>query len=126
MSFADAIRTCFSKYADFSGRARRSEYWFFYLFTVIVMIVVSLVDQAIGTYPLLYAVAGLALLVPILASGTRRLHDTGRSGVWWLIAFIPLIGAILLIVWFCGDSAPDNEYGPSPKGAPAGYGTAPA
>lgn len=124
MSFADAIKTCFSKYADFSGRARRSEYWFFYLFVVIALFAASIVDKVIGTYPLLYLLDGLAILLPILAAGARRLHDTGRSGWWLLIAFVPLIGAILLLVWYCTDSSPDNEYGPSPKGA-MGYGTAP-
>lgn len=125
MGFADAIKTCLSKYADFSGRARRSEYWFWVLFTFIVDIVVMVVDGALGTYPLLYAVAVLALLLPSLAVSVRRLHDTGRSGWMLLIAIIPLVGFILLLVWMCQDSQGTNQYGASPKEAASagGYGT---
>jgi uncharacterized membrane protein YhaH (DUF805 family) len=127
MSFADAVRTCLNKYADFSGRARRSEYWFFALFNVLVSIVASIIDAIIGTrsgsFGLVEAIAGLALLVPGLAAGARRLHDTSRSGWWLLIGLIPIIGAIVLIVFFVQDSHPDNQYGPSPKqGAVGGMG----
>jgi uncharacterized membrane protein YhaH (DUF805 family) len=119
MSFADAIRTCLSKYTDFSGRARRSEYWFFVLFNILVSIVASIIDAIIGTrsgsFGLIEGIAALALLLPGLAVGARRLHDTGRSGWWLLIGLIPIIGAIILIVFFVQDSHPDNSYGPSPK-----------
>lgn len=126
MSFGDAIKTCFGKYADFSGRARRSEYWFWILFTILVDIVTGIVDGVIGTYPLLYVLAAVALLLPTLAAGIRRLHDTGRSGWYVLMGLIPLVGGIILLVFACQDSDADNEYGPSPKGAtgyggPAGY-----
>ena len=123
----EAVRTVLSKYADFSGRARRSEYWYWTLATFIADIVLSIVDVALGT-SLLVLLFGLAVLLPGLAVGVRRLHDTGRSGWWLLIALIPLVGVILLTVWFCTDSTPgDNAYGPSPKGGQLlGYGQAPA
>jgi uncharacterized membrane protein YhaH (DUF805 family) len=125
MSFADSVRTCFSKYVTFSGRARRSEFWWFYLFTVICFIVVAIIDAAIGN-SILEFVLLLALILPSLAASMRRLHDTGRSGWWVLIGLVPFVGAIILIVFECGDSQPGtNQYGPSPKELggpnPAGY-----
>lgn len=108
------------KYAVFNGRARRAEYWWFFLFSVIISIVLSVIDsfitgpQSIGILGLIYS---LAVLIPSIAVGIRRLHDTGRSGWWLLISFVPLIGAIVLIVFFVLDSQPgENQYGPNPKG----------
>lgn len=126
MGFADAVRTCLSKYATFSGRARRSEYWFFYLFFVLVALVGSVLDAVLGTA----FIAGLivvALLLPMLAANVRRLHDTSRSGWWLLLGFVPLVGGIVLLVFSCLDSVPEpNQYGPSPKHAPQdGYGVQP-
>jgi uncharacterized membrane protein YhaH (DUF805 family) len=122
MGFADAIRSVFSKYVVFSGRARRSEFWWFTLFAVILYIVVAIIDAAIGS-SILGIIVGLALLLPSLAVTARRLHDTGRSGWWILIGIIPLIGAIVLLVFECQDSQPGtNAYGPSPKEA-GGYPT---
>jgi uncharacterized membrane protein YhaH (DUF805 family) len=129
MDFMTAVRTCLSKYVDFSGRARRSEYWFFALFTFLVSVVTSILDSIIGTDygngsgGLLNTVASLAFLLPGLAVGARRLHDTGKSGWWLLLALIPIIGWIALIVFFVQDSKPgDNQYGPNPKtGAAGGY-----
>jgi uncharacterized membrane protein YhaH (DUF805 family) len=127
MDFMTAVRTCLSKYVDFSGRARRSEYWYFALFSFFVSLATSIVDAIIGTdYDgatsggLVSTVASLALFLPSLAVGVRRLHDTGRSGWWILIGIIPIIGWILLIVWFCTDSEADNQYGPNPKTGPTG------
>ncbi len=94
MTFVESIKTCFAKYADFNGRAVRSEFWWFALF----MIIGGVVTQLIHIY--LYGIFALALLLPYLAVGVRRLHDTNRSGWWLLIGFIPLIGAIILIVFF--------------------------
>jgi len=103
-------------YVGFSGRARRKEYWMFYLFNAIAMIVVAIIDNIIGTYSLLYGLYSLAVLLPSLAVAFRRLHDIGRSGAWILIGLIPLIGAIILLVFACTDSQPDdNQYGPNPK-----------
>lgn len=125
MSFADAVRSVFSKYATFSGRARRSEFWWFALFSGIVQTVMSLLDAAIGNRILGLLVA-LALLLPSLAVTVRRLHDTGRSGWWIFIALIPLVGVIVLLVFELQDSQPEsNAYGPSPKpyGADPAYPT---
>ena len=116
MSFADAIKTCFNKYVDFSGRARRSEYWYWILFTVIVDIVARAIDAGIGVM-LIASLASLALALPSIAVAVRRLHDTGRSGWWFLLIFAIVIGWIFLIIWYCEDSHPDNQYGPNPKGA---------
>lgn len=108
------------KYAVFNGRARRQEYWMFALFNIIALIIVAVVDFAIGTYPLLYAVYALAVFLPGLGVLVRRLHDTGRSGWWFLIILIPLVGAIILIVFLATEgNQTDNEYGPNPKLAPA-------
>jgi uncharacterized membrane protein YhaH (DUF805 family) len=129
MGFADAIRSVFSKYVVFSGRARRSEFWWFTLFAVILYIVAAIIDKAIGN-SILSLILGLALLLPSLAVTVRRLHDTGRSGWWILLGIIPVIGAIVLLVFECQDSQPGaNAYGPSPKEAgdysqqPGQYGT---
>ena len=116
MDFAQAIKTCLNKYADFSGRAQRSEYWYFFLLLVIVNIVASVLDSAIfGDIPVLYLIATLALIVPSIAAGVRRLHDTNKSGWWLLLGFIPVVGAIVLIVFLCqpGTVGP-NQFGPDP------------
>lgn len=116
MSFPDAVRSALTQYATFSGRARRSEYWFFYLAVTIAMIVASVLDQALGLNYVLYGVVALALLLPNLATAARRLHDTNRSGWWLLIGLVPLVGAIVLLVFLVQDSTPGvNQYGPSPK-----------
>ncbi|WP_299774887.1 DUF805 domain-containing protein [uncultured Pseudoteredinibacter sp.] len=112
--FMDALK----RYADFSGRARRKQYWMFVLFYFIFSIVVTIVDSILGT-AFLGMIFGLAMLVPSLAIGARRLHDTGRTGWWQLIALIPLIGMIVLIVFYVQDSHPDNDYGPNPKAGEA-------
>jgi uncharacterized membrane protein YhaH (DUF805 family) len=129
MSFQDAVRICLRrKYADFNGRARRSEYWFFVLFTAIVSLIGSVLDTIFGLRSGAYGGTGpiqgvlqLALLVPGLAVGARRLHDTGRSGWWLLIGIIPIVGWIVLIVFFVQDSQSDNQYGPNPKGPGEGH-----
>jgi uncharacterized membrane protein YhaH (DUF805 family) len=115
MSFADSVRTCLTlKYMDFSGRARRSEYWWFFLFNILLSIVVNVIASAIHLGFLTYLVS-LALLLPGLSVAVRRLHDTGKSGWWLLIGLIPLIGAIVLIVFFVMDTSPAGDtYGPSP------------
>jgi uncharacterized membrane protein YhaH (DUF805 family) len=103
------------KYAVFSGRARRTEYWVFYLFNVVISIALLVVGRAID-FSLLQVLYALAMLLPSLAVGVRRLHDVGRSGLWLLIGLIPLVGNIVLLVFFCSDSQPgDNEYGSVPK-----------
>jgi uncharacterized membrane protein YhaH (DUF805 family) len=118
------------KYAVFEGRARRREYWFYALFVLIISLVLNIVDRFTGTYNAAYETGllgglfALAVLIPSLAVGARRLHDTGRSGWWLLIGLIPIVGMIVLIIFFVMDSQPGtNQYGPNPKGV---GGTAPA
>jgi uncharacterized membrane protein YhaH (DUF805 family) len=119
MGMPDAVRSVLSKYADFTGRARRSEFWWFYLAYVIASIVASIIDQAFG-FPILSLLLALGLLVPTLAVGARRLHDTGKSGWWQLIGIVPIVGFIVLIVFYATEGHPGpNKYGPSPK-FPAG------
>ncbi|WP_062205027.1 DUF805 domain-containing protein [Demequina salsinemoris] len=156
MSFGEAISTCFRKYTDFSGRARRAEYWWFYLFIQLVSIPVSIVvtilamvslapviasAEADGTIPESafeeiswgpIVIAGAVLIamwlvffLPTLAVTIRRLHDTGRSGWWVLLAYIPVVnyvGSIVVFVFTLLDSeAGTNVYGPNPKGAEWGH-----
>jgi uncharacterized membrane protein YhaH (DUF805 family) len=119
MDFMTAVKHVFANYANFSGRARRSEYWWFYLFNIIVNAVASVVDGAIGM-PILAIVAFLGLIIPGIAVSVRRMHDIGKSGWWLFIVLIPLVGIILLIYWFVqrGTVGP-NEYGEDPYDAPA-------
>jgi len=104
----------FEKYADFSGRARRKEYWMFILYYMIIYMVLSVIDGIFGTF-ILGFIFSLVLLVPSISLATRRLHDTNRTGWWQLIVLIPLIGAIILIVFLVQDSHDENAYGPNPK-----------
>jgi uncharacterized membrane protein YhaH (DUF805 family) len=114
------------RYADFSGRARRKEYWMFTLFSYIAVVALAVPSMLTGSTVLsvLYCLYILATFVPSLAVTVRRLHDTNRSGWMFLIAFIPLVGAIVVLVFLCSEGTPgDNQYGPNPKlpPAPAAY-----
>jgi uncharacterized membrane protein YhaH (DUF805 family) len=125
MSFGDAIRSVLqSNYANFSGRARRSEYWFWTLalfLAYIVAVIVFAVVHVVGI--LLIVVVVLGVFVPSLAVLVRRLHDTGRSGWWYFIGLVPFVGGITLLVFTCLDSQPQpNQWGPSPKSAGPGSG----
>ena len=109
-------------FSNFSGRARRKEYWMFILFNMIFGFVAMLLDNLLGIadpvigYGAIYGLYTLALIIPGIAVAVRRLHDLGKSGWMLLIAFIPLIGAIWLIVLMCTDSnAGENQYGANPK-----------
>ena len=114
--------TVLKKYADFSGRARRKEYWMFVLFNILFSIVATGLDYLLGTvwedagiglFTILYA---LAIILPALAVAVRRLHDIGKSGWWLFITFVPLVGSIWYLVLLATDSQPgENEYGPNPK-----------
>lgn len=106
------------KYADFSGRARRKEYWMFSLIYLVFSIVLMVIDSATGV-GILSIVFSLAMLVPSLSILVRRLHDTSRSGWWILIAFIPLLGSIILLVFLVQDSHEENPYGFNPKAKPS-------
>ena len=122
VSFKEAVvRALQQNYCNFSGRASRSEFWWFYLFSCIVSWIVSLVvgivsDWNINSLNIGSWIVILALLLPSLGLSVRRLHDIGKSGWWWFISFIPLVGAIILLVWWCKDSQMEpNEYGPVPN-----------
>ena len=106
------------KYVTFGGRARRAEYWYFVLFNFLIAIAIAIVEGVLGQSGngFLSGLYNLFILLPSLAVFVRRLHDTGRSGWWFFIAFIPIIGFIVLLVFLCQDSQPnDNQYGRNPK-----------
>ncbi|MES3003576.1 MAG: DUF805 domain-containing protein [Pseudomonadota bacterium] len=100
-----AVKSCFNKYVEFKGRADRPEFWWFFLFQVVVLAILGMVSNV------LYGLATLALLLPGLAVGARRLHDIGKSGWFLLIGLIPFIGWLVLIYFFAQPSGPANEYG---------------
>lgn len=113
---------CWRQYADFSGRARRKEYWMFVLFNAIFVFIATILDNILGLtigelpYGVIYLLYLLAVLVPGLAVSVRRMHDIGKSGWMILIAFIPIIGSIWLLVLCCFDSqVGENRYGVNPK-----------
>lgn len=121
MDFQTAIKTCFSKYVDWNGRAARSEYWWWALFVTVVSLALALiVDGAIlgigmsGTGPA-SGLWSLATLLPSIFVGVRRLHDVDRSGWWLLIALIPLIGFLVLLYWFVTKGTDgENRFGADP------------
>ena len=131
MDFGTAIKSCLNQYTTFRGRAPRSEYWFFTLFMMICLIAATIIDRALGTsfkmlnpatglqismgYGYVYTIVALALFLPGISVLVRRLHDTDRSGWWYWIALIPLIGVIVLLVWFCSrGTLGENKYGFDP------------
>ena len=118
MTFKEAIVNVLTNYANFSGRARRSEYWLFCLFTNVVATALSLLTAVTEAsfFSVLATLFSLAMFIPGLAVTWRRLHDIGKSGGWYFIALIPLVGAILLLIWLATDSqSGENAYGPNPK-----------
>ena len=120
MDFTTAVRTCFQKYVTFSGRAQRSEFWWFALFNLVGSFVLGLVDAILFGWAsddpqFLNGIFGLVMFLPSISVAVRRLHDTDRSGWWWWLVLIPLIGWIILIVWYAtkGTDGP-NRFGPDP------------
>ncbi len=115
------------KYAVFTGRARRKEFWMFVLFNIIISLVLGLIDSFIGTGfetggGVISGLYALAVLLPSIGVAVRRLHDIGKSGWWIFISLIPLIGGIWLLVLYCTDSEPgENQYGANPKDNPEAY-----
>lgn len=114
------IQCIAEKYAAFDGRARRSEFWYFVLFNTLASIVVNIVgtvlSNAVEAAAFLGTLYALAVFIPGIAVAARRLHDTGRSGWWQLIALIPFVGAIVLLIFYTQDSSFErNQYGPNPK-----------
>ena len=109
VGFVEAIKLAFVHYADFTGRATRSEYWWFTLFNIIVSSVIGLI------LPYISWIWTLAVLVPGTALCVRRLHDVGKSGWYYLWILLPIVGLIMILVQFLKDSTEDNQWGPNPK-----------
>ena len=110
--FIDPIK---NKYANFTGRASRKEFWMFTLFYVLIYIAVAIVG-AVVKFPALAFLFSLGIIIPVVAITTRRLHDIGKSGWWQIIEVIPVIGPIVMIVWLVhGSDTGENKYGPNPK-----------
>jgi uncharacterized membrane protein YhaH (DUF805 family) len=105
MTFTDAIRVCFTKYADFNGCASRPEFWWWVLFTFVASVALHIVNH------LLSFAFSIAVFLPNIAVAARRLHDTDRSGWWQLLNFIPLIGWIILLIWYVEPSKPNRYAG---------------
>jgi len=108
MNFQQAVATCFAKYVDFSGRASRAEYWWFFLAYLVLAVVGSLIHQY------LYFIVVLAFILPMLSAGARRLHDIGKSGWWLLLGLIPLVNLVLLYFTVQPSDPESNAYGPPP------------
>ncbi|MFJ3406679.1 DUF805 domain-containing protein [Promicromonospora sp. NPDC090134] len=135
MSIVDSVRTCLRRYADFTGRARASEYWFFYLALAIVnavIFVALLIPALVMMDPVtqepgvlgsigsaLVGIVALGAFVPLLAAGVRRLHDTGKSGWFYLLCLVPFVGGIIIVVLLAlpGEPGP-NRFGPDPRAVP--------
>ena len=121
MNFFDAVKTCFVKYTNFSGRASRSEFWLFVLFTFVVSLMLGFLDPLIAGVPFmdydevfapLSTIFTIAIIIPSIAVNVRRLHDVNRSG-WWLLIELTVIGILLILFWCCnkGDEG-ENRFGP--------------
>ncbi|MBO6041563.1 MAG: DUF805 domain-containing protein [Oscillospiraceae bacterium] len=144
MSMMQAVKSVFSKYATFEGRARRSEFWLFFLFNSLVGLAVIILSYVIGISAVrnaysfslgslggnmivrgLYGIYSLACILPGVAVSCRRLHDIGRSGAYLLFVLIPIVGCIFLLIWLIQDGTPGvNIYGADPKGRGGQYGYA--
>ena len=121
MTFGEAVRSGFDHYVKFDGRASRPAFWWWFLFGILVGIGASIIDAIIGSFGVVSGLAALALLLPKLSVAIRRLHDTGHTGWWVLISLIPIIGFIVLLIFYLRESDPgENQYGPPPaEGVPA-------
>lgn len=116
MNYFNYYLEAFQKYADFDGRTRRKEFWWFFLFNIIAMMIVKIVDNSMDGLEVLGKIYFLAVLIPTIAISIRRLHDTNHSGWWILINFIPVVGNIIFLVFLLTDSYPTkNQYGENPK-----------
>jgi uncharacterized membrane protein YhaH (DUF805 family) len=121
VTFSEAVRSGFDHYAKFDGRASRPAFWWWFLFGILVGIGASIIDAIIGSFGVVSGLAALALLLPNLSVAIRRLHDTDHTGWWVLIGLIPIIGFIVLLIFYLRESDPgENRYGPPPaEGVPA-------
>lgn len=122
MTFSEAVKICFLKYATFSGRASRAEYWWFAWFYFLVIMFLVLISiffanskSAAAIILMIYAVSLFSLILPAFAVSVRRLHDIGKSGWWLLVSMIPFLGPLILLYFVCKKSGPDNEYGEVPE-----------
>ena len=113
----EAYLKMLNNYAVFTGRSRRRDYWLAYLMNVIIIVVLNVLAFIIPFIVYVSSLYSLAVLVPGIALSIRRLHDISKSGWWLFIGFVPIVGAIILLVFFATDSEGDNEYGPNPKAA---------
>ena len=117
LTFQDAVKRVFNKYAEFNGRASRAEFWWFILFTFIVNAVLGILAAITnwGVINYIDGLFGLAVIIPTLAVSWRRLHDIGKAGGWWFINFIPLVGSVIFIIWCAQPSEPRaNRFGDVP------------
>ena len=115
MTFGEAVRSGFDHYVKFDGRASRPAFWWWFLFGILVGIGATIIDAIIGSFGVVSGLAGLALLLPNLSVAIRRLHDTDHTGWWVLIGLIPIIGFIVLLIFYLRQSDPgENRYGPPP------------
>ena len=112
IAFQEAISICFSKYATFSGRAPRSEFWWFYVFSLLMNMGMNITQNVVGDlFRIASLVVSIGIGIPLLAAATRRLHDTNRSG-WWQLLWITIIGIIPLVIWLASKSDPqENDFG---------------
>ena len=128
MNIQEAVKSGFDHFFNWKGRASRPAFWWLYLANFIVVFIAAFIDGLIGINTVgggfLYWIAIIAFFFPVLSATIRRLHDTGRSGWWWWIQIIPIIGFIVMLVFLCSASEEGkNKYGPNPKGGvsePAG------
>lgn len=104
MSFTDAIRVCFAKYADFGGRAARPEFWWFTLFTVVGSVAFGVIGDKVSL------AFTIAVLIPSFAVASRRLHDLDKSGWLQLVGLVPIIGLIIMIYWLAQPSAASTRF----------------
>ena len=119
MGFGEAVSTCFKKSVVWEGRASRAEFWWVELAQALIIIAALIIDQIIGTM-FIYIIAAIALILPSIAVLVRRLHDTDRTGWWYWIQLLPLIGLIVILVFtLTGGDEGDNKYGPNPYGSVA-------
>ena len=122
MGFAEAIQNCFSKYVTFSGRARRSEFWYFILFTILGSIVIGILESVVFGWSLvdpggISGLFDLVVLLPSISVAVRRLHDLDKSGWWWWLWLIPIVGWIILLIWYSTKGTiGSTRFGPDPFG----------
>ncbi|WP_242678554.1 DUF805 domain-containing protein [Psychrobacter pygoscelis] len=108
----DWFKKCLRNYVNFGGRARRKEYWYFYLVVTMIYIVAAIIDFILDTDGILISIVGVAIFLPMLAVSVRRLHDINRSGWWYLVSIVPIIGGLIVLFWTCTDTYPHtNQWG---------------